>query len=185
MAKILTPRENLLLMASELQSLNPLSCALLVMNIAHAGQFRADGVTPFIAHPLRARDIFDVQFAPGYASLSAPEDGAIILILHDVVEDTDILMDDLKKLFNERIIGCLQLMTKDTESDTYISYVRRLAHSGNQLAVDCKICDIQANLEDLENFPDKKARELRRSKYHLARFILTDYVRLYNKNQAE
>lgn len=54
----------------------------------HAGQFRADGITPYIIHPL--------QMACYAIALGIKDDNLIAtILLHDVIEDCDVNYDEL------------------------------------------------------------------------------------------
>lgn len=47
-----------------------------------------------------------------------------------------------------------------------------LKKSNNQLAIQVKLADMEANLADLDNLPSKAARKGLKTKYELARYIL-------------
>ena len=101
---------------------------------AHAGQSDLDG-NPVILHPLTV----------GLAGKTPEEQCAGFL--HDVVEDTDYTFDDLLRLgVDSDIVDALRLLTHD-KADAYPDYVRRIAESGNQLAIAVKLNDLHHNLE--------------------------------------
>ena len=78
---------------------------------AHAADYDLDG-NPTILHPL----------AVGMMGKSNTE--RIVGFLHDVVEDTDITLEDLKEHgFSEEIINALQLMTHEDDVP-YMEYVK-------------------------------------------------------------
>lgn len=67
--------------------------------------------------------------------------------LHDVVEDTDYTFDDLMRIGVEsKIVDALRLLTHD-KADAYLDYVRRIAESGNEIAITVKLNDLHHNLE--------------------------------------
>lgn len=100
----------------------------------HAGQSDLDG-NPVILHPLTV----------GLAGKTPEEQCAGFL--HDVVEDTDYTFDDLLRLgVAPDIVDALRLLTHD-KADAYPDYVRRIAESGNQLAIAVKLNDLHHNLE--------------------------------------
>ena len=66
---------------------------------AHKNQFRASG-EPYIMHPLEVTDIL--------MSLKPDEDSIVASLLHDVLEDTDITVEDMRKEFDESIIPLLK-----------------------------------------------------------------------------
>lgn len=68
-----------------------------------------------------------------------------IAILHDVVEDSDWTIEDLRNQgFSERVLAALTLMTHDKDED-YVSYIKRIATN-----VDC----IKVKKEDLRDNMD-------------------------------
>lgn len=100
---------------------------------AHCGQKDLDG-NPVILHPLTV----------GLMGKNTDEQCAGFL--HDVVEDTDYTFDDLLMLgVPTHIVDALRLLTHEEGTD-YLRYVRRIACSGNQLAIAVKLNDLQHNL---------------------------------------
>jgi GTP pyrophosphokinase len=61
---------------------------------AHKGQKRLSG-EPYIVHPVRATQ-FLMMINPDVASIQA-------CLLHDVIEDTSLTYDDIKKEFGEEV----------------------------------------------------------------------------------
>lgn len=101
---------------------------------AHARQADLDG-NPVILHPL----------AVGLAGKTPEEQCAGFL--HDVVEDTDYAFDDLLAMgVSSEIVDALRLLTHD-KNEPYLDYVRRIAESGNELALAVKLNDLHHNLE--------------------------------------
>lgn len=101
---------------------------------AHARQADLDG-NPVILHPLTV----------GLAGKTPEEQCAGFL--HDVVEDTDYTFDDLLEMgVSAEIVEALRLLTHD-KNEPYLDYVRRIAESGNALALAVKLNDLHHNLE--------------------------------------
>lgn len=73
-------------------------------NKAHEGVRRKSG-EPYILHPLAVATIVTKEIGLGHKSIIAS-------ILHDVVEDTDYTLDDIRNLFGERIAGIVDGLTK-------------------------------------------------------------------------
>ena len=100
---------------------------------AHAGQYRKNGFYPYIVHPLRVSNQFSDYFRK------------TISLLHDVVEDTDVTMEQLEDHFPKEITEVLKLLTKKKGAD-YGEYIERI--SENEIAIEIKIADIIDNLSD-------------------------------------
>ena len=73
-------------------------------NEAHKGVRRRSG-EPYILHPIAVAKIVVSNIGLGYKSI-------IAALLHDVVEDTDYTVDDLKSLFGEKVATLVEGLTK-------------------------------------------------------------------------
>lgn len=98
---------------------------------AHKGQYDKAGVE-YINHPLTV------------ASYCKTEDERIVALLHDVVEDTNVTLDDLSKIFDKEIIDALRLLSH-TDDTPYLEYVARIKE--NNLAKAVKIADLTHNMD--------------------------------------
>jgi len=102
---------------------------------AHEGQFRRDGITPYIKHPEAVASFF--------------KKGSMawqVAWLHDVLEDTKWTEDDLVKAgMDDWVIVNVKWLTHRKE-ETYAQYITRVAHS--EISKRIKIADIFANLSD-------------------------------------
>jgi len=97
---------------------------------AHEGQFDRSGI-PYILHPLHV------------AEQMTDEDTTVVALLHDVVEDTSITIDDLRKYgFNEKVLEAIYLLTHK-DGVAYLDYVRALGI--NPIARKVKIEDVKHN----------------------------------------
>jgi (p)ppGpp synthase/HD superfamily hydrolase len=125
---------------------------------AHQGQLDRAG-QPYILHPLRVM------------ARCQTVDEKIVAILHDVVEDTNVTFDDLRKAgFSEEIIRALDCVTK-REGEPYEEFVRRSA--SNRLALRVKLADLEDNM-DLKRNEQVTAEDLPRlNKYLMAYRFLT------------
>lgn len=101
---------------------------------AHEGQKDLDG-KPVILHPM----------AVGLAGRNREE--VIAGLLHDVVEDTSFTFEDLlKRGVDEPIVEALRILTH-TKDMPYEDYVKRIAQSGNDIAIHVKYNDLCHNLK--------------------------------------
>lgn len=121
---------------------------------AHEGQTRWDG-SPYITHPARVSKWLKQQ---GYGTLEQ-----VVGWLHDTVEDTGMLYEDILENFGPVVKYAIQCLTHDDES--YADYIMRIRE--NPTATIVKIADLRDNLSDL--LPEQKQRI---DKYELALAIL-------------
>lgn len=106
--------------------------ALRIAYDAHAGQLDKCGA-PYIAHPLHVAEQMD------------DEASTCVALLHDVVEDSDVTLDDLAREFPPEVVEGVRLMTHDPEVD-YLDYVRAIR--GNPLATKVKLADLAHNSDE-------------------------------------
>lgn len=131
--------------------------ALNIAYNAHNGQLDKGGM-PYIFHPFYIAMHMDT------------EEEIITALLHDVLEDTDITLDDLKKEgFGENILCALSLLCHD-EKDEYMDYIKKIKN--NPLARKVKLVDL-ANNSMLERIDTPSQKDyLRIEKYKKAIAIL-------------
>ncbi len=137
--------------------MTPLERAIQIAAAAHAGQTGKDGA-PYILHPLRLM-----------LKMSTDEE-RIVAVLHDVVEDTSVTFDDLRREgFSDEVLETVRLLTHE-EGISYEDYVARLAP--HPLAKKVKLADLEDNsdIRRLSGIEDKDVPRLR--KYHRAWMIL-------------
>lgn len=103
---------------------------------AHAGQFRRDGVTPYIAHPA----------AVARRLSGEPDDVIAAAWLHDVLEDTRLTATALRESgIPEQVVRAVELLTRQ-RGRSYGSYIE--AVRGDEIARKVKIADMLHNLSD-------------------------------------
>lgn len=126
---------------------------------AHKDQLDASGM-PYVFHPFHiAEQMHD-------------EDTTVVALLHDVVEDTDYTLEDLKKLgFNQVVIDAVEALTHlpEVPYEAYLEGIKK-----NPVAKTVKFADIQHN-SDLSRLDkiDEKA-EYWTKKYKRAFEILSE-----------
>lgn len=121
--------------------------AMKIAYAAHAGQADKTGV-PYIYHPIHL------------AESMTEEKAVITALLHDVVEDTDITIDDLaREGFHGDILTALTLLTHNP-AEEYMDYISRL--STCPLARKVKLADLRHNSDvtRLDAIDEKTARRL-------------------------
>ena len=126
---------------------------------AHKEQVDKSGM-PYVFHPFHL------------AEQMQTEETTVVALLHDVVEDTDYTIDDLKNMgFGKTITDAIALMTHADGVD-YMDYVRAIKN--NPIAKAVKLADLKHN-SDLTrlNVVDEKALN-RKEKYSKAIKLLEE-----------
>ena len=131
--------------------------AMRLMFEAHKEAWDKSGV-PYVFHPFHVAEQMDDEIS------------TIVALLHDVVEDTDITLDDLREIgFPEDAITALDYMTH-REGVPYMDYVRRIRE--NPIATKVKLADLAHN-SDRSRFDEMTESDYRREeKYREAMKIL-------------
>ena len=66
--------------------------------------------------------------------------------LHDVVEDTDLTLEDLRRQgIEEDVLAAVDLLTH-RDGISYEDYVRNIVASGNETAIHVKLNDLRQNI---------------------------------------
>jgi (p)ppGpp synthase/HD superfamily hydrolase len=125
---------------------------------AHRGQVDRIG-EPYILHPLRvmARVNTDTE--------------RMIAVLHDVIEDTEITLDDLRSRgYEDEIVEAVDCLSR-REGESYAEFIQRI--KPNPLAVSVKLADLRENM-DLRRNPLLQDKDLERlQRYQNAWWELT------------
>ena len=142
---------------------------------AHNGQFDKGG-NPYILHPLRVMLNF-CEYEPDSVKICA--------VLHDVVEDSDITLDDLRtEGFSDEVIAALACLTKK-QGENYDDFISRVLT--NEIACKVKRGDLADNM-DLKRIPNPTAiDEERIQKYRKAAERIADAIpdsRLYEESKG-
>ena len=82
----------------------------------HSGQLRASG-EPYLMHPLAVAKIL--------ADMRMDAVSIVTGLLHDIVEDTTVSADDVRKNFGEEVAGCVDGVTKLSKIDFFSSEDRQ------------------------------------------------------------
>jgi len=113
-------------------------------SMKHVNDFRADGVTPYIAHPM------NVALAVDCAPMATVE-MVTAAILHDVVEDTDTTIEDIELFFGKKVASYVKEVTYPADipnrRDYIIDHVKFLSDGARLI----KLADVTCNLIDLED----------------------------------
>lgn len=123
--------------------------ALHVAYEAHKGQRSFSG-RPYIFHCIRVMEQMDTE-----------EEKAAAL-LHDVVEDTSLTIEDLDKEFPSEVVQSVMFLTNIFK--TYEEYITYIALTKDKTAIKIKIADLKDNMrvERNPNITKKVFKRLRK-----------------------
>lgn len=110
--------------------LESVSKALRLATAAHKGQTDKGGAD-YIKHPIAVAECFD------------DEEGQIVALLHDTIEDTEVTIENLRaEGFSDAILNAVYCLTqkKDESRNDYLQRVTE-----NSLAAKVKIADLAHN----------------------------------------
>ena len=105
--------------------------ALAIAKKAHANQLDLSG-KPYINHPL-----WVAKHVKGKKT-------KIIALLHDVLEDSDLTLAELKKHFSKDICDAVEVLTRK-DHQFYSLYIKEIKK--NPLAKKVKIADLEHNMD--------------------------------------
>ncbi|MGN0474540.1 MAG: RelA/SpoT family protein [Acutalibacteraceae bacterium] len=135
--------------------------AYLFANEAHAGQKRKSG-EPYIVHPISVADIL--------VSLGMDTDSVVSALLHDVVEDTPVTLEDIEKKFGSTVAQIINGLTKlskigfKTKEEHQAENIRRMLIATNKdiRVLIIKLADRLNNMRTLSAMYPQKQRDIAR-----------------------
>lgn len=131
--------------------------AIEIALLAHKGQKDKSG-GEYILHPLRVMERGKTEIEK------------ICGVLHDVIEDSNWTIEDLKNEgFSEEVISVIKCLTKETENEDYDAFIERV--SKDPIAVQVKLNDLLDNM-DITRLNKLDEKDLHR---------LSKYLRAYKR----
>lgn len=125
---------------------------------AHKEQIDKSGM-PYVFHPFHL------------AEQMQDEESTIVALLHDVIEDTDYILDDLRKMgFGDSVLAAINLMTHE-DGVPYMDYVEQI--KTNPVAKTVKLADLRHN-SDMTRLEVVTPRDQERAEKYLAAIKLLE-----------
>ncbi len=134
-----------------------LSQMLMLATEAHFGQFDKAGL-PYILHPLKVMHYLKTE----------DEELQCIAIGHDLLEDTKVTAEQIKRVTNTRVLTGIQILTK-VEGESQEEYENHVMCSVDAMKV--KLCDLRHN-SDIRRLKGITEKDMKR---------LDKYCKFYNK----
>lgn len=144
--------------------------AIKLMYEKHQNQVDKSGM-PYVFHPWHV------------AEEMTNENATIVALLHDIVEDTDVTLEQLINMgFNNEVVEAISCMTH-REGEEYLDYVNRL--SANSIARKVKLADLKHNMDytRLDNVSEKDLAKL--EKYKISYELLSSIEREEKMNNSQ
>jgi guanosine-3',5'-bis(diphosphate) 3'-pyrophosphohydrolase len=115
---------------------------------AHRGVMRKYEKVPYITHPDRV-SMATIEFG-------ADQNKIIAALLHDVVEDSNVSISQIRRRFGEDVANIVQDLTSDANQIAQVGKTQYLIHKLNTISDDAlliKLLDRRDNLRDFSYAP--------------------------------
>ena len=126
---------------------------------AHKGTVRKTSDTPYITHPIEVAEIV--------AQMSSDEDVIIAALLHDVVEDTAYTLEDISKMFGDKVAALVAEESEDKRrnqlaSETWklrkletIEHLKLASTNVKIMALADKLSNLRSMYTDIQHMGDR------------------------------
>lgn len=90
------------------------------------------------------------------------EEAKIVGILHDIIEDTDISINELSQLIGVDLVKSIQVVSKQN-NEIYSNFIDRIIASNDLIAMEVKYNDLENNM-DISRIPNPTEKDVQRVK---------------------
>lgn len=129
--------------------------AIKLMYEKHKDQVDKSNI-PYVLHPIHVAE----QMADEYRT--------VVALLHDIVEDTDVTLEQLDMMgFPQEVLDALRVLTHSSGVD-YFKYIEEIGT--NEIAIDVKLADLEHNsdLSRLDEITEKDIARVEKYKKSMA-----------------
>ena len=122
--------------------------AVMYAELKHTGQIRKFSGDLYVTHPIRVAKTVSA-YTDDYTVLAAA-------VLHDTLEDTNTTMDDLVRLFGDRVANMVQALTNDPKELERIGKTQHLINKMTKMIDEVlliKLADRLDNVQDVSLDP--------------------------------
>lgn len=154
----------------------------------HYDQFRKDGVTPYINHPLDiCKKLYELKLTK--KELSEELDAVdfnkyAIALMHDLLEDTNASIKEIEEISNKEVVDSVVTLTfKDNHDNPFgkSKYIMDIANNGNENVFEIKCIDRICNTFDFIASGDIRYAKIYFHKADILWAILYDKKEKYEK----
>ena len=117
------------------------AAAFELAKIFHAGQVDKAGEDYFSGHLTRVAE-YVAPLGPEYV---------IVGVLHDILEDTPLTLEALEHAIGKDLAESVNVLTEAKGDETYMDYIRKVAESGDPIAIAVKNADLADHLRDVKS----------------------------------
>lgn len=128
--------------------------AIMYAELKHAGQVRKFSGEPYVNHPVRVAKTLSA-YTTDYSILAAA-------VLHDTLEDTDTTIEDLVRLFGDRVANLVKALTNDPEEIKRVGKTQHLLEKMAKMDDETlliKLADRLDNVQDVTFDPTSERYE--------------------------
>lgn len=148
----------------------------------HGDQTRKDGKTPYFTHP--------IGVALLVARYGGDDNQIRIAKLHDVVEDCDVTIDEIREIFGDDVANGVDALTNTSKQIApELNRAQRKALDNKRLASILKrykmvkLCDILYNVSDLDGLDKGFALKFLEEKRQQSRVVADGNLQIYYEIQ--
>jgi (p)ppGpp synthase/HD superfamily hydrolase len=118
---------------------------------AHHGQFRKTTLIPYIFHPLNVARIL--------IECGASDDLVLAAVLHDVVEDTPVTIEQVRAEFGENVAALVQATSEAEKKDTWENRKRAMLAMSESASQDILLLELADRLDNIREIQRDLSRE--------------------------